>query len=91
MGLSKFLKKFRLITGFLKLIYAPNRPSGDYKVSYSALIDLYRRGCFQEDCLSILTQAFYEPNIKLKKFRLITGFLKLIYAPNRPSDGKKGR
>ena len=42
---------------------------GDYKVSYSALIDLYRRGCFQEDCLSILTQAFYEPNIKLQKTR----------------------
>ena len=42
---------------------------GDYKVSYSALIDLYRRGCFQEDCLSILTQAFYEPNIKLQKSR----------------------
>lgn len=42
---------------------------GDYKVSYSALIDLYRRGCFQEDCLSILTQAFYEPNVKLLKTR----------------------
>ncbi len=42
---------------------------GDYKVSYSALIDLYRRGCFQEDCLSIMTQAFYEPNVKLLKTR----------------------
>lgn len=28
---------------------------------YSTLIDLYRRGQFQEDCLSIMTQAFYEP------------------------------
>ncbi len=42
---------------------------GDYKVSYSTLIDLHRRGCFQEDCLSILTQAFYEPNMKLQKSR----------------------
>ena len=42
---------------------------GDYKVSYSALIGLYRRGQFREDCLSILTQAFYEPNAKLLKTR----------------------
>lgn len=42
---------------------------GDYKVSYSCLLDLYRRGCFKEDCLSIMTQAFYEPNVKLLKSR----------------------
>lgn len=42
---------------------------GDYKVSYSALINLHRRGCLQEECLSILTQAFYEPNVKLLKTR----------------------
>ena len=42
---------------------------GDYKVSYSTLIGLYRRGQFQEDCLSIMTQAFYEPNVKLLKTR----------------------
>ena len=42
---------------------------GDYKVSYSALIGLYRRGQFREDCLDILTQAFYEPNAKLLKTR----------------------
>ena len=42
---------------------------GDYKVSYSCLLDLYRRGCFREECLSILTQAFYEPNEKLLKTR----------------------
>ena len=42
---------------------------GDYKVSYSWLLDLYRRGRFQEDCLSIMTQAFYEPNEKLLKAR----------------------
>lgn len=42
---------------------------GDYKVSYTAFIGLYRRGQFREDCLSILTQAFYEPNVKLQKSR----------------------
>ena len=42
---------------------------GDYKVSYSAMIGLHRRGCLQEECLSILTQAFYEPNVKLLKTR----------------------
>ena len=42
---------------------------GDYRVSYSALIGLCRRGQFRDDCLSILTQAFYEPNVKLLKTR----------------------
>ena len=42
---------------------------GDYKVPYSSFIDLHRRGQFPEDCLSILTQAFYEPNAKLLKTR----------------------
>lgn len=31
---------------------------GDYKVSYSVL-GLHRRGCTQEDCLSILAQDVY--------------------------------
>lgn len=42
---------------------------GDYKVSYSVLIDLHRRGQFREDCLSIMNQAFYAPNVKLLKTR----------------------
>ena len=42
---------------------------GDYKISYSAFVDLYGRGQFQEDCLAILTQAFYEPNVRLQKKR----------------------
>ena len=37
---------------------------GDYKVSYSTLIDLYRRDQFREDCLSIMTGSFYTPNVK---------------------------
>ena len=42
---------------------------GDYKVSYSTFIDLHRRGQFREDCFAIMTQAFYEPNVKLLKTR----------------------
>lgn len=42
---------------------------GDYQVAYTTFVDLYRRGFYQEDLLSILTQAFYEPNVKLLKSR----------------------
>ena len=42
---------------------------GNYKVSYTTLLNLYRRGYFQEDCLPVLTEAFYQPNIKLQKRR----------------------
>lgn len=39
----------------------------DYKVSYTTFRDLYNRGFFKEDILNIMTQAFYEPNVKLMK------------------------
>lgn len=42
---------------------------GDYKVAYTCFLELYNQGHFQEDCLSIMTQAFYQPNIKLQKNR----------------------
>lgn len=42
---------------------------GDYKVAYTCFCGLYERGFFREDCLSIMTAAFYEPNIKLLKSR----------------------
>ena len=42
---------------------------GDYKVAYTCFCGLYGRGFFREDCLSIMTAAFYEPNIKLLKAR----------------------
>lgn len=42
---------------------------GDYKTAYTAFLSLYRRGCFQADCLSIMTEAFYRPNVKLLKNR----------------------
>ena len=36
----------------------------DYHVPFSAMVYLYNRGEFQSDCLSILTQGFYDPNKK---------------------------
>ncbi len=42
---------------------------GDYKVPFSVLTGLHRRGCLREDCLAIMTAAFYEPNVKLLKTR----------------------
>ena len=37
---------------------------GDYEISYTCFLNLYRRGLYQEETLSLLTGAFYEPNIK---------------------------
>jgi len=37
---------------------------GNYKVSYTCFVDLYNRGCFAQDCLAIMTEAFYTPNVK---------------------------
>ena len=42
---------------------------GDYKTAYTTFLSLYNRGCFQGDCLSIMTQAFYQPNEKLLQTR----------------------
>lgn len=42
---------------------------GNYKVAYDSFLSLYKQGQFQEDCLSIMTQAFYEPNMKQTKKR----------------------
>lgn len=42
---------------------------GDYRVSYTCFRDLYEQGHFRGDCLSIMTQAFYEPNVKALKKR----------------------
>jgi len=40
---------------------------GDYKIPYTCFRDLYNRGCFHEELLPLMTQAFYEPNIRLLK------------------------
>lgn len=45
------------------------RSGGDYKAAYTCFLELYNQGHFQEDCLSVLTEAFYIPNIKLLKRR----------------------
>lgn len=42
---------------------------GDYRISYTCFRELYDQGLFREDCLSVMTQAFYEPNVKALKKR----------------------
>ena len=36
----------------------------DYKLPYTVLHSLHRRGLFQEETFAIMTGAFYEPNVK---------------------------
>ena len=38
------------------------RMGGNYKAAYDTFLSLYGRGHRREDCLSILTEAFYAPN-----------------------------
>lgn len=45
------------------------RMGGDYKVAYTQFAALYNEGQFREECLDIMTGAFYEPNVKLMKNR----------------------
>ena len=41
---------------------------GDYRISYTCFRELYNQGHFREEVLSLMTGAFYEPNVKeLKK------------------------
>lgn len=42
---------------------------GDYRIPYTRFVDLYRRGCYREDCLNILQEAFYFPNERELKER----------------------
>jgi len=37
---------------------------GDHRVSLSSFQSLYNRGFFQEDCLAIMNEAVYKPNVK---------------------------
>ena len=41
----------------------------DYRVAYTVFLDLHSRGLFREDILSVMDQAFYEPNVKLMRSR----------------------
>lgn len=45
------------------------RMGGDYKVAYTQFAALYNEGQFRDECLDIMTQAFYQPNVKLMKSR----------------------
>ncbi|MCI8478011.1 MAG: hypothetical protein HFE97_06635 [Oscillospiraceae bacterium] len=45
------------------------RMGGDYKVAYTQFNQLYHEGQFKAECLDIMTDAFYTPNIKLMKTR----------------------
>lgn len=42
---------------------------GDYRISYTCFRDLYNQGHFREETLAMMTQAFYEPNVKAQKKR----------------------
>lgn len=42
---------------------------GDYRISYTCFRDLYNQGHFREETLAMMTQAFYEPNVKALKKR----------------------
>ena len=42
---------------------------GDYRVAYICFQRLYNQGCFAEDCLAIMTEAFYAPNVKEQESR----------------------
>lgn len=45
------------------------RMGGDYKVAYTQLVRLYQEEQFRAECLDIITNAFYTPNVKLMKSR----------------------
>ena len=54
---------------------------GDYKVAYTCFCSLYGRGLFREDCLSIMTTAFYEPNLEALKSQYETNCRALAQYP----------
>ena len=45
------------------------RMGGNYRIAYTQFSRLYNEGQFREECLDIMTQAFYAPNVKLLKSR----------------------
>ena len=40
-----------------------------YKTAYTSFLSLYNRGLYREDCLQIMTEAFYKPNEKALRSR----------------------
>lgn len=45
------------------------RMGGSYKTAYTQFVQLYNEGQFRDECLDIMTEAFYAPNRKLMKSR----------------------
>ncbi len=45
------------------------RMNGNYKIAYNQFAQLYNEGQFRNECLDIMTEAFYTPNVKLMKTR----------------------
>lgn len=45
------------------------RMGGNYRIAYTQFAQLYNEGQFQEQCLDIMTEAFYLPNVKPMKNR----------------------
>lgn len=45
------------------------RMDGNYRIAYSQFASLYNEGHFRNECLNIMTEAFYTPNVKLMKNR----------------------
>ncbi|MCI8527467.1 MAG: hypothetical protein HFF17_16485, partial [Oscillospiraceae bacterium] len=39
----------------------------DYRLPYTIFLGLHARGHFQADCLSLMTEAFYQPNVRKLK------------------------
>lgn len=42
---------------------------GDYQVAYTTFVSLYNRGYFQAELMDLMTQAFYQPNVKEQQRR----------------------
>lgn len=40
---------------------------GNYQTAYTTFVSLYNRGCFQNELMDLMTQAFYLPNIQEQK------------------------
>ena len=65
---------------------------GDYRLSYTCLCVLYNRGQFKDESLSVLTEAFYDPNQAEQKERyeancgLLTGYPQLSRKDFIPFD-----
>ena len=42
---------------------------GDYQIAFTAFVSLYNRGCFQQELMDLMLQAFYLPNVEKQRKR----------------------